>query len=168
MYDKHDLICRQADEGHSKLFIWRTTINSVDSFNVAAEWTEEEGTLQVHFWDEDEPRIVVCQLTGKQNSCLISLLVTDDQQELLVQDVVPMATEELIGVRLPHYAILDEATKIHMRLLASLASLNDHSDKTARDALLSFSCHLRRGRVEQAYQAVRSFTKYVYFILEFN
>lgn len=138
-------------------------MNSVEFFNVAAEWTEEQGTLQAHFWDEEEPRIVVCQLRGNQSSCLVSLLVADDQQELLVQDVVPMAMDELIGVQLPHYAILDEATKIHMRLLASLASLNDHSDKAARDALLSFSCHLRRGRVEQAYQAVRPFTKYVYF-----
>ncbi|KZS12398.1 Intraflagellar transport protein 140 [Daphnia magna] len=147
-----------ADEGLSKLFIWRTTMNSVEFFNVAAEWTEEQGTLQAHFWDEEEPRIVVCQLRGNQSNCLVSLLVADDQQELLVQDVVPMAMDELIGVQLPHYAILDEATKIHMRLLASLASLNDHSDKAARDALLSFSCHLRRGRVEQAYQAVRPFT----------
>lgn len=132
----------------------------VESFNVAAEWTEEQGILRCHFWDEDEPRIVICQLVGKENSCLISLLVPTDQQELLVQDVIPMSADELIGVRLPQYAVLDEATKIHLRLLSSLASLNDHSDKAARDALLSFSCHLRRGRVEQAYQAVRSFAKY--------
>lgn len=133
-------------------------MNLIESFNVAAEWPEEQGVLQVHYWDEDEPRIVVCQIAGKENSCLVSLLVPTEQEELLVQDVVPMTTD-LIGVRLPHYAIVDEATKIHLRLLDSLASLNDHRDKAARDALLSFSCHLRRGRVEQAYQAVRSFAK---------
>lgn len=87
------------------------------------------------------------------------MLVSADQQEVLVQDVVSMANDELVGIRLPHYVILDEATKIHQRLLTSLASLNDHNDKTARDALLSFSCHLRRGRVEQAYQSVRSFAE---------
>ena len=141
-------------------------MNVVESVSVATEWTEEHGMLRYHFWDEEEPRIVICQLYGTENSCLISLLVPADQQEILVQDVIPITTsDELIGVQLPQYAVLDEATKIHMRLLTSLASLNDHSDKAARDALLSFSCHLRRGRVEQAYQAVRSFAKY--FIVTF-
>lgn len=126
---------------------------------MAAEWKEDQGVIQSHFWDEEEPRIVICQLIGREKSCLISLLIPADQQELLVQDVVSMMADELVGVRLPHYVVLDEATKIHHRLLTSLASLNDHSDKVARDALLSFSCHLRRGRVEQAYQAVRSFAE---------
>lgn len=149
----------QTHEGASNLFVWRTTTNTVESFNVAAEWDVKDAQLRAHFWDEEEPRLVICQLVGQQTSCLVSLLTPTDQQELLVQDVVPMASEELISVRLPYYMILDEATKIHQRLLASLASLKDHSDKAARDALLSFSCHLRRGRVEQAYQCVRSFTE---------
>lgn len=131
----------------------------MESFNVAAEWTGETSALENHYWDEDEPRVVMCQLFGKESSCLVSLLVPAEQETILVQDVIPINADELIGVCIPHYAVLDEATRIHLRMLSSLASLNDHSDKVARDALLSFSCHLRRGRVEQAYQAVRSFTK---------
>ena len=136
-------------------------MNAIESVNVAAEWDVKDSVLHAHFWDEEEPRLVVCQLVDQQRltSCLVSLLMPADQQELLIQDVVPMGSDELVSVHLPYYMILDESAKIQQRLLSSLSSLKDHSDKSARDALLSFSCHLRRGRVEQAYQAVRSFTE---------
>ena len=41
-----------------------TTWNSVESFDVAAEWEEgsDDATLGAHIWDEEEPRIVICQL----------------------------------------------------------------------------------------------------------
>lgn len=126
-------------------------------------------TLGPHFWDEEEPRIVLCQLSFLQEkSWIVSLFVPTEQQEMLVQDVVPVTADGggpieavLIGVRLPHFSILDESARIHSRILSSLSSLSEHSDKAARDALLSFSCHLRRGKVEQAYQVVRSFARYI-------
>lgn len=126
-------------------------------------------TLGPHFWDEEEPRIVLCQLSSLQEkSWIVSLFVPTEQQEMLVQDVVPVTADGggpieavLIGVRLPHFSILDESARIHSRILSSLSSLSEHSDKAARDALLSFSCHLRRGKVEQAYQVVRSFARYI-------
>lgn len=141
------------------LYIWRTSWNAVAETDVAAEWTGENGRLVHHFWDEEEPRIVVCQLTSKDKSCLVSLMISPDQEDLLVHDVVSVPVDLLVGVALPQYAVLDESAKIEMRTLTSLSSLEDHADKAARDALLSFSCHLRRGRIEQAYQCVRSFNK---------
>ena len=125
--------------------------------------------LGPHFWDEEEPRIVLCQLSSLQEkSWIVSLFVPTEQQEMLVQDVVPVTADGggpieavLIGVR-PHFSILDESARIHSRILSSLSSLSEHSDKAARDALLSFSCHLRRGKVEQAYQVVRSFARYIF------
>jgi len=149
-------------EDESKLFIWRTTWNSVESFEVAAEWegAADDVTLGAHIWDEEEPRIVICQLNGLNKSGLVSIFVPADQQELLVQDVVSLTITDqlLIGVHLPQFVLLDETAKVVSRDLQSLAGLDDRSDKATRDAILSFSCHLRRGRVEQAYQAVRSFT----------
>ena len=153
-------------EGSSKnqLLIWRTAWNVVEQIDVAtATENQVDGSIYSHYWDEEEPRIVLCQAhpasAGAEKSWLISFFVPADQQEILVQDVVSAngADQLLIGVRLPQYFMLDEAARVQSRVLASLASLNEHSDKSARDALLSFSCHLRRGKVEQAYQAVRTF-----------
>lgn len=112
---------------------------------------------------------MLCQLHSASNAkgWIISLFVPADQQEILVQDVIPLdeiissADQLLIGVRLPFYYILDQAARINSRVWTSLASLNEHSDKASRDALLSFSCHLRCGRVEQAYQVVRSLARFI-------
>jgi len=149
-------------EDESKLFIWRTTWNSVESFDVTVgrEEAADDVTLGAHIWDEEEPRIVICQLNGLNRSGLVSIFVPADQQELLVQDVVSLTNTDqlLIGVHLPQFVLLDETAKVVARDLQSLAGLDDRSDKATRDAILSFSCHLRRGRVEQAYQAVRSFS----------
>ena len=86
-------------------------------------------------------------------------MMAPDQEDLLVQDVIEVPIDMLVGVALPQYAVLNESAKIKMRTMTSLSSLDEHADKSARDALLSFSCHLRRGRIEQAYQCVRSFNK---------
>jgi len=57
---------------------------------------------------------------------------------------------------------MGKQTKVSIEtiLLESLVSLEEYNDKATRDALLSFSCHLRQGYVQQAYQVVRFLKRY--------
>ena len=152
---------KQAEGGIvNRLMVSRTNSNVVGEFDFDREFETERYPIDDFFWDEEEPRIVLCQLNGEKSASLVSLFVTEDlSQDILIQDQVDIGEDfSLIGIRIPKYTLLDASAKIHIRKLESLVPLEEHNDKATRDALLSFGCHLRRGRVEQAYQMVRSLT----------
>ena len=145
----------------NRIFFWKTWNNTFDDFDVTQELLGAR--IDRHFWDEEEPRIVLCQISDDQRSLLISLFITADSQEVLVQDAVSVGIrQKLIGTNIPKVLVLDESIKIVALKLESLAALEEHNDKSTRDALLSFGCHLRRGRVEQAYQVVKSLSRYTF------
>ena len=153
-----------ADGGQlNKLFIWRMSSSVVDEYDFSGEFHDRQLIGSNWHWDEEESRIVLCQLAGLSKNTLVSIFVSDESQELLVQDALDFDGSDatLVGVFIPKYVVLDQSARMHVRQLDSLASLDEHNDKSTRDALISFNCHLRRGRVEQAYQVVRSLNRSV-------
>ena len=145
------------------LHIWRIASNTIEHFELSDEF--QDGHIDSHCWDDEEPRFIVCQISTSNiaSRTLMSIFVAadDDGENLLVQDTISIDADQcLIGVSIPKLAVLDADVKIRWILLQSLASLEEHNDKLTRDALLSFSCHLRRGYVQQAYQVVRFLKRY--------
>ncbi|XP_041061994.1 intraflagellar transport protein 140 homolog isoform X2 [Carcharodon carcharias] len=127
-----------------------------------------------HFWDQNEPKLFVCEAllavstpkqsklsTSTETNCLeykvnvvvVSFFITQEHG-LLLQDSFTKAVshEALLGLEVPYYYFSKKM--VAKRPLRDFVGLED-CDKTTRDAMLNFSFYLTIGDMDEAFKSIK-------------
>uniref|UniRef100_A0A3B5KY38 Intraflagellar transport 140 homolog (Chlamydomonas) n=1 Tax=Xiphophorus couchianus TaxID=32473 RepID=A0A3B5KY38_9TELE len=126
-----------------------------------------------HCWDENEPRLFVCETApiGSEKSEDVSVVTLFCTQEhgLLLQDCFsrPSGLQALLALDVPYYYFTCKVSSVPIRaapasppVMASRRPLRDFvglekCEKGTRDAMLNFSFYLSVGDMDEAFKSIK-------------